>query len=76
MLKNYFSFGTVERIDRFISDFKKKTGIELHEEASNQTKHRKIDRISASELELIEKICGADIDLYRKIDNFLESQRS
>ena len=73
MLENYFSFGTVEKIEKFIGDFKNKTGITLTQQNQNITKQKKVNTLSPKEVALIEKICGEDIDLYMKIDNYIEN---
>jgi len=71
MRENYFSFGTVEKIDRFRQDFKKKTGVTTRPVLKNHTQQKTRLALSSREVSLIEQLCVEDIELYNAVDRFV-----
>lgn len=64
---NYFAFGILERMDLFIEDFFKKSGIKLIQKKANITKSKKVYELSTKQRKAISKFCEEDIDLYQNI---------
>ena len=74
--ENYFSYGILERIDLFISDFYSKSSIKLTPKKTNITKQKKVYSLTANEKKIIEKFCEEDIDLYQKLKNQIEKNEN
>ena len=68
---NYFAFGVLERMDLFIDDFYKKSGIKLTQQKANITKSKKVNQLSDSQRNAISKFCEEDIDLYKTISSLI-----
>lgn len=71
MLENYFSFGTVEKLDRFCQDFEKKTGAQTAPAMKNVTEKRARQELTAKEIKLVEELCAEDLELYNAIDSYI-----
>lgn len=70
--ENYFSYGVLERMDLFVGDFHKKSGVELIQQKANVTNSKAIDDLSNSARKLIADFCEEDIHLYQCIRNVIE----
>ena len=70
--QNYFSYGVLERMDLFVDDFHKKTGLSLIQQNANKTISRAVTEIPDSARKSITEFCEEDIHLYQSVRKAIE----
>jgi len=72
MQNHYFAFGTLEKIDRFCTDFEQKSGAQTASVAKNVTPNKAKLSLSQRELALAERLCEEDLALYEIVDRCID----
>ncbi|MDC1241167.1 sulfotransferase family 2 domain-containing protein [bacterium] len=70
--QTYFSYGVLERMDLFVDDFYKKSGLSLIQKHANKTNSRAVTEIPDSARKSIIEFCEEDIHLYQSVRKAIE----